>query len=378
MDYRFKLEPYGGKGTRYTCPQCGKAHKFTRYVDTQTNQYIDDHVGICDRKDSCSYHYTPQQFFDENRGNKQPEQCDDASKRAFSFNQGVNKAYQPISYIDKNTFIKSLHVPDYEKNRFIKYLFNLYDNATVTELIQKYYIGNSDRWPGATVFWQVDTGGNIRTGKIMQYDQTTGKRVKEPESRVAWVHKVIKQPGFNMQQCFFGEHLLKGNDYPVCIVESEKTAILASVHVPGKIWLATGGKEGLSESKCRVLRNRKVELYPDLKAYDQWLTRAAELSQIARFTVSSYLEQIATEEEKKDGLDIADYLIAHINKEKVNALMTTLVAELTECSNQFAAGRKTADEYLVCTIAMERKLKDYGIPLDEFVNATLMNHPKQK
>ena len=31
---------------------------------------------------------------------------------------------------------------------------------------------------GATIFWQKDDTGNIRTGKIMAYDASTGKRLK--------------------------------------------------------------------------------------------------------------------------------------------------------------------------------------------------------
>ena len=44
----------------------------------------------------------------------------------------------------------------------------------------------------------------------MLYDPTTGKRVKEPFNHISWVHKVIKQPEFELKQCLFGEHLLLG------------------------------------------------------------------------------------------------------------------------------------------------------------------------
>ena len=32
--YRYTLEKYRGLSTRYTCPQCGRKHTFTRYIDT--------------------------------------------------------------------------------------------------------------------------------------------------------------------------------------------------------------------------------------------------------------------------------------------------------------------------------------------------------
>ena len=65
--YRFILERYRGRGTRYTCPQCGRKHTFTRYLDTEnTNQYLSDNVGKCNRLDKCGYHYTPKQYFTDN------------------------------------------------------------------------------------------------------------------------------------------------------------------------------------------------------------------------------------------------------------------------------------------------------------------------
>ena len=64
--YRYSLERYRGRGTRYTCPQCGRKYTFTRYIDNTNNQYIADTVGKCNRLDKCGYHYTPRQYFEDN------------------------------------------------------------------------------------------------------------------------------------------------------------------------------------------------------------------------------------------------------------------------------------------------------------------------
>ena len=57
--YRYTLERYRGLSTRYTCPQCGRKHTFTRYIDTENNnQYISDNVGKCNRIYLYGYHYT--------------------------------------------------------------------------------------------------------------------------------------------------------------------------------------------------------------------------------------------------------------------------------------------------------------------------------
>ena len=63
-DYRYQLERYRGRGTRYVCPQCGRKYSFTRYIDTHNNnEYVNERVGKCNRLDKCSYHYTPKQYF---------------------------------------------------------------------------------------------------------------------------------------------------------------------------------------------------------------------------------------------------------------------------------------------------------------------------
>src|SRR5690606_26969704 len=63
------------------------------------------------------------------------------------------------------------------------------------------------------------------------------------------------------------------------------------------------------------LRNRKVVLYPDLGAFDKWSEKTKELKSICSVSVSDLLEQVATEKERDNGFDIADYLI-RFNQQK--------------------------------------------------------------
>ena len=153
----------------------------------------------------------------------------------------------------------------------------------------------------------------------MLYSPSTGKRIKEPFSYFGYAHTELKLSEFNLKQCLFGEHLLKDNSRPVAIAESEKTAIIASHYLPQFIWLACGGSAGLTDEKCKVLDGRDVILYPDLSkpdtkvnCNDLWCRRAEELNRLmpdSYFQVSSLLENNATEEERNQGLDLADYLI---------------------------------------------------------------------
>ena len=84
---------------------------------------------------------------------------------------------------------------------------------------------------------------------------------------------------------------------------------VASVYLPEFIWVSVGSLTNLNVEKCSILKGRTVTLFPDLNGFEKWSSKAKELSHLAIFTVSDLLERKATEAEKKQGLDLADYLI---------------------------------------------------------------------
>jgi hypothetical protein len=186
------------------------------------------------------------------------------------------KVEKSISFIDVEVFKKSLS--NFDQNFFVKFLIERFGTATANELISKYYLGTSKHWSGANVFWQIDTKGKIRTGKIMLYNPTDGKRIKQPKDCVQWVHKVTQQPNFELKQCFFGEHLLNDKTKPIAIVESEKTALISSIYLPQFIWIATGGKTNLTAERMQVLNGRKVVLFPDLNCFNEWQTKTKTMT----------------------------------------------------------------------------------------------------
>lgn len=302
-EHRYILEPYKGMKTKHRCPNCEQNKKFTLYVDTGTNENLHNTVGRCDRSDNCGYHYTPKQYFSDNShllGT--PQQPFNFKPKAYVLPKQINPSFIPVE-----VFKASLKA--HEANHFVQFLVNLFGVEFASQLVSRYFIATSKHWNGATVFWQIDTYGKVRTGKIMLYNPTTGKRVKEPFNHISWVHKAIKQPEFELMQCLFGEHLLIDKTKPVAIVESEKTAVIASVYLPQFIWVAVGSLTNLNAEKCSILKGRTVTLFPDLNGFEKWSTKAKELSHLAIFTVSDLLERKATEAEKKQGFDLADYLI---------------------------------------------------------------------
>ena len=186
---------------------------------------------------------------------------------------------------------------------FFQYIKLLFGNFIASQLVRKYCIGSNDYWDGGTLFWQLDIDNKVRTGKIIQYQIVKSKnaligveckRVKTNTPPVYWAHSYHKISG--IKQCLFGEHLLgernrDGSFRVVCVVESEKTATIASVYFPNYTWLAFGGKN-FDESKLNPLRGRTVILWPDLNCYELWMQRARKLSKVANILVSDFLDKI--------------------------------------------------------------------------------------
>ncbi|MGK0253083.1 MAG: hypothetical protein ACI9OE_000541 [Mariniflexile sp.] len=80
------------------------------------------------------------------------------------------------SFINSEILNKSKSIK--EPNYFIDYLASIWDYDIAYSLADKYNSGTSKLWNGATIFWQVDPNNNIRSGKIMLYNASNGKRVK--------------------------------------------------------------------------------------------------------------------------------------------------------------------------------------------------------
>lgn len=327
VKHKYILEPYKGMNTRYRCPSCQQRDKtFSLYIDTETGEHIHPTVGRCNRESNCGHHYTAKQYFQDN-----PNKIGTGN---ISFDTHQPKAYKPrpvtpqpkpVSFIPVEVFKASLNPISFETNHFVQFLINLFGVEVASQLVSRYFIATSKHWNGATVFWEIDTQGKVRTGKIMLYNPNTGKRVKEPFNHINWVHKALKQPEFELRQCLFGAHLLIEKTKPVAIVESEKTAVIASVYLPQFIWVAVGSLTNLYAEKCSILKGRSVTLFPDLNGFEKWSSKAKELSQLAIFTDSDLLERKATEAEKKQGFDLADYLIKY--DYKAFALIETKATE---------------------------------------------------
>lgn len=362
-----QLEKYHGKQSRFTCPKCNAKNSFVRYQNEQ-GEYISFDVGRCNRESSCGYHKKPKDFFAEN---VQPNgKAFFGSKRQGILRQGVtdengsNKLKSnyfehfnsqnnldvfgqnkknSASTIEKKYLTQTLG--NYENNNFVYFLKTLFTLEIVQSLIDRFAIGTAK--DNKTVFWQIDEKGFIRTGRIMLYDKLTGKRSKTVTQN--WIHSILQKKklikDFQLNQCLFGLHQIlieSEKDKTIAIVESDKSAIIATALIPEFVWMSAGSKGYLNAERLKPLANRKVILFPDADAFEDWTNKAKQLRSIVPgLKVSDYLNRILTKEQKEQCYDVTDLLIKKRQQEvwerelynaKVDAILAdeNLQAEFNE------------------------------------------------
>lgn len=333
-NYRFHLQKYR-YGNKADCPRCERKRCFVKYIDDENEIFFPSTVGRCDHEQSCGYHYTPKDYFRDHPWISTNKNNSFFYSNKNSFTLKKSKPMNP-SYISELIVNKSLS--HYNINPLYKYLSFAFGEVETKRLFQIYKVGTSQKWNGATVFWQIDSNQKVRTGKVMLYDPNTGHRVKEPQAYVSWAHAELKLPDFNLCQCLFGEHLIPVNpNRKIFIVESEKTALIMCHFMPEYLWLATGGKNGsFKMDAMKILNGRDVILIPDLGAWEEWNNKASLLQGVCKsISVSDVLEKSATEEQRKQGLDIADFFLETKTPQQLlnewceeNPLLRQLIDEL--------------------------------------------------
>lgn len=246
--YKWQLR----KGSKKdVCPACGQ-RRFVPYVLAADGVTLaGSEYGRCDREQSCGYHRYPN------------------GEKVVAGEMPKAEPKEMLRYTGKLN-----DTPPADFHLFLAECLTFTDALVA---INDYHIDGID---GKVIWWQIDRDGVVRTGKVMKY-LANGHRDKTDTFPVTWAHKYAKLKrdfkGEELQQCLFGEHLLvRYPDKPVCVVESEKTAVIMSRIYPDQVWIATGGSQGIkSEERLVPLRGRKVLLIPDNGQYWNWL-RVAE------------------------------------------------------------------------------------------------------
>lgn len=341
MNFRYTLD----KGSKkFACPDCHK-NTLVKYFDNETNTYLPDNFGRCDRETNCGYHkapptgtkaflinYTAVKVLSEKALEISTNTAIYIIPKSTILEHTENSLYIAEWFLNKNNipylgcerkifntenveFVNTFTVsepkpeapPTYHslelveksflaqtQNNFIDFLKTIFTENEVKIAVQNYLIGSSKHYKGAVVFWQIDQFENVRAGKIMQYNSTTGKRTKtaDGKSLMNWTHSVLKLKDFNLKQCLFGLHLLnKNQNQTIAIVESEKTAVEMSVFVPDYTWLATGSKSGFKFDYLKPIIEYEIIAFPDKGEFEYWNKKATELNKIGfKISVSKLIE----------------------------------------------------------------------------------------
>lgn len=296
---------------KFECPACGKK-RLVKYLNFETNEYLPPEYGRCDREMKCGYHNSGFNHFK---------------------NSNVKITYTPTVY--HTTQFNTISISEVKKhlvsskncNHFLEFLNTIFDYRIIQQLKTEYLIGTSNHWAGSTIFWQVDQNKAVRSGKIILYNSSNGKRIKKPYPHISWFHKTEKIADFSLKQCLFGLHLIKKYPRkPIAVVESEKTAVIMCAVMPDYLWLATGSLSNLKPELFQPLYNKKIVLYPDASSensqghtcYDLWQKKAENLrAKGFDIETSNILEKKASLGQKKAGLDIADFFISQLKYKKL-------------------------------------------------------------
>ncbi|MEM1135728.1 MAG: DUF6371 domain-containing protein [Bacteroidota bacterium] len=333
-EHRYILEKNSKK---YECPSCGKK-TFTRVVDTEIGELISDEFGRCDRESNCGYEnlVTKEVFLELVKAEKYNTE--------YPTKKNIQKAKLKPK---KNTISTSIPedilystMKDYDRNIFLQNLaYNIaypLPECDIEKVVSMYYLGTVSKGyrRGAITFPFIDENKKVRAIQVKQFDQknhTTGTdflpsiiekhytRNKKPLPK--WLESYNKNE--TKVSCLFGEHLLnKYSSNPIALVEAPKTAVYGTLYFgfpddpKNFLWLGVYNLSSLKIERCKVLKGRDVYLFPDLSktghAYELWETRAREFEKKlpgTRFTISDFLEKNASQEQKNEGCDLADFLI---------------------------------------------------------------------
>jgi hypothetical protein len=332
-NYRYSLSRSSKK---HICPSC-KQKSFTYFDDNLTGEELQD-FGRCDRQDKCGYHQSP-------ASDETPQYKPFPRAKPYL----IQSKQAPVVFIP-DAELDALRTPEsIRESQFFKNMVNHgFTESLVLAVFNLYKVGALD---GCAAFPYIDSNGGIRSVSLIGYG-ANNRRIKDSET---WLHSSIqKKAGYNgfnypswladylahqkqggkITNVLFGEHLL--NQYPsnpLNVVEAPKTAIIAALYfgTPNSkedketpVWVAVGALNRLSSEIVEMLVNerekrglRGVTLWPDLSevknltpdvkrrgtAFEYWEAKSRGL-----LVMSTYLEDIATDKDRVQGKDLADFL----------------------------------------------------------------------
>ncbi|MBR6279419.1 MAG: hypothetical protein IKR41_11795 [Bacteroidales bacterium] len=251
--YKYRLGTYKEVG-KTVCPYCGKK-EFVRLIINESGKIPGEKYGRCDR-DTC-----PSRAMSQN-GIIYPEKDLDTLNL-----EAVKNNDKPKEYYDDETVDK--YAEKRTENALCRYLLQqVKDKDRFENVLKMYRIGSIN---DGIIFWQIDQLDLIHRGKVMFYE-SDGHR-KKAAGAITMMWKILNRDrDSEPEMCFFGQHLVYKSDKPVGIVESEKTALVASYAMPELTWIATLSVNNFNSERMNFFKSFKkpVFVFPDFDGYGNW------------------------------------------------------------------------------------------------------------
>ncbi len=206
-----------------------------------------------------------------------------------------------------------------ERSNLCNYLCRLFPRAEVLKVLQRYRVGALQTNNGfnglSTIYPLINAQGQIVDLRILPYlengHRAKGEGIKYPVgSWMAMQHKKEHRG----EWCLFGGHLEAPG--AVGIVESEKTALLAALALPGTTWMATTSLSNLTPTRLQALKGHECKVFPDADGVDKWRAKVEAL-RAEGFNISFCSDYILTHAAPGSKEDLGD-IIERTRKEVNN------------------------------------------------------------
>lgn len=286
------------------CPYCKAKKAFRKYKQVNGQDVVNDQgelCGICDRANSCG---------------------------VFAKPDGTVSGKIRETVVKKDVFIVAL---DTQSKELLKsWILNQQSNfhkfcrgLGITEKHLKRWGVGTDK--DCTVFAFIDQAKQPCNIKRFRY-KADGHRDKDFNAYSLKGYNNNDQD-YKYKICLFGEHLLSDDkERVVMMVESEKTAIIASFFYPTFDWLSCASADGLTDTKASVLKDRMVIWLCDA---DKKGRENSSLRTLHRQRIKH--KKIDLQPLKNDGSDICDMIV---EGERPNLKQEILFRSLEPSSKQ--------------------------------------------
>lgn len=321
--YRYFLDPSSKK---HKCPQCGKP-TFVVYIDQETGQPVDPYqFGRCDREAKCGYHSHPKED-PAHQAAAQESFVPRPDPEVVQIYPGEEK-WGPIINRTKTCVSpfhlfcnKKLLIPNDHLLRWGVYS----DQDDLTVFVYRNREGKvaNLKWFKFKEDGHRDQGFNSYS---LKQPRTSPYPTNNEKSKIGGRER---QRVEKYQMSLFGEHLLPAetDGKIVCLVESEKTAVLASFFYPQYHWVACGSASGLSDGSNgtpnKVAQLNGFEVYWVCDADSAGRKGKNNTGQVTPSSLRhllQHIEKVAIVDllpDKTDGSDIGDMIIAGLRPEIV-------------------------------------------------------------